>query len=125
MFSGWKGSLSVNVLPQKIQSWASSLEITNKLFEDLSISNGAIIISVAGRKEYAFEDAKWNNGVFTSSVKKALLELQAETNGDVVSGSELLNYVCELVYQLTGGRRHPTTRRENIEFDWKLKLISL
>jgi WD40 repeat protein len=100
--------------------YKNSLEMMNELFADVTRNNGALIISAAGSREYALEDAKWGNGVFTFSVKKALLEGLADSNGDGVSVSELRNYVSEQVYILTGGRQRPTTRKENIEFDWKI-----
>jgi hypothetical protein len=100
--------------------YKNSLEIMNDLFADVSRTNGAVIISAAGGREYAFEDAKWDNGVFTYCIKKALLEKLADTNDDGISVNELRQYVSEQVFKLTDGRQHPTTRQENVEIDWQI-----
>lgn len=98
----------------------SSFELMKELFTDVSRSNGTIVISAAGGKQSALEDAKWGNGVFTYCFKKGLIDGLADTNGDGVTINELKNYVSISVEQLTNGRQKPTTRKENIEFDWKL-----
>ena len=93
-----------------------------ELFADVSKGTGAVVISAAGGKEYALESKQWNNGVFTYCVRKALEENAADKNGDKeISISELKEYVSREVETLTQGKQKPTSRKENLEFDWKVK----
>jgi WD40 repeat protein len=98
----------------------SSFEMMQQLFTDLSGGNGAVIISAAGGMEYAFESGEWNNGVFTYCVRKGIDgDADREGNNDeLVSVQELLKYVSNKVSELTKGKQKPTSRRENIDFEW-------
>ena len=106
----------------------NSFELMKELFTDLSRSNGAVVISAARGLGYAEEDRSWNNGAFTLCLKAAFLgndkfpELKetADKNRDGVSINELKEYILIKVPLLTKDRQKPTTRRENIEVDWKL-----
>jgi hypothetical protein len=97
------------------------------MFADVSNSNGAVVISAAGGLEYAFESPQWNNGVFTYCVRKGIEELAADDDPESgnydfdVSVQELMKYVSKKVSELTNGQQRPTSRRENLEFDWILK----
>lgn len=104
----------------------SSFELMQNLFSDLSSSNGAVIISAAGGMEYAYESAKWNNGVFTYSIREGIFDGYADkyysgNNNGQVTVQELTNYVNKRVSELTNGKQKPTSRRENIDFDWVIK----
>jgi hypothetical protein len=55
--------------------------------------------------QYAYEDQQWQNGVFTYG------EIRV---------SELKDYVTAKVQKLTQGRQTPTSRRENLEFDFRV-----
>ena len=92
------------------------------LFADISSGNGAVIISAAGGMEYAFESEKWNNGVFTYCVRKAIEEEIADKDGGnsdkAVDVAELKNYISRKVSELTNGKQRPVSRRENIEYNW-------
>ena len=103
----------------------NSFEVMQNLFADLSGSNGAIVISAAGGMEYALESAQWNNGVFTYCVRKGIAEKKADTDGGnndgKVSVQELQQYVSKKVSELTRGRQQPTSRRENVDFEWLLR----
>ena len=100
----------------------SSYEVMQNLFTDISTGNGAVIISAAGGMEYAFESAKWNNGVFTYCIRKGIEEEMADKDGgngdNWVDVAELKNYVSRKVSELTNGKQRPVSRRENIEFNW-------
>lgn len=106
----------------------NSFELMKELFTDLSRGNGTIVISAARGLGYAEEDPTWNNGAFTLCLKAAFtgdprfpeLKEGADKNGDGVSINELKEYILTKVPQLTKDRQKPTTRRENIEVDWKL-----
>jgi len=102
----------------------SSFEMMQTLFTDLTGGNGAIIISAAGGMEYAFESGQWNNGVFTYCVRKGIEEKAADTEGNLdgkVTVQELLRYVSQEVSNLTNGKQKPTSRRENIDFEWLIR----
>ena len=99
----------------------NSFELMQELFANLSRGSGAVVISAASGTGYALESAEWNNGVFTYCILNGLKNLAADANGDKsVSVTELKDYVGKEVERLTGGVQKPTSRRENLEFDWGL-----
>ena len=96
------------------------------MFADFSNDNGIVVISAAGGLEFALESARWNNGVFTYSVLKGLegdadRNINSGNNDQKVSVQELMRYVGVMVPELTKGKQKPTSRRENLEFDWIIK----
>ncbi|MBL0136820.1 MAG: caspase family protein [Chitinophagaceae bacterium] len=93
----------------------NSFVLMQELFADTRKSNGAIVISAAAGSEYALEDSKWKNGVFTYSFKKAFQE-----NPKNYSVGQLKEYLIQSVYLLTCGRQKPTVRVENLEFNWNI-----
>jgi hypothetical protein len=102
----------------------SSFEMMQHLFTDLSGGNGAVIISAAGGMEYAFESGQWNNGVFTYCVRKGIMNKDADLEGNFdgkVSIQELLQYVSRKVSELTNGKQKPTSRRENVDYEWMIR----
>ena len=103
----------------------SSFQMMQQLFTDLSGNNGAVIISAAGGMEYALESAQWNNGVFTYCVRKGIEQKMADTDGGNFDGrvsvQELQQYVSRKVSELTNGKQQPTSRRENIDYEWWLR----
>lgn len=69
--------------------------------------------------EFALESARWQNGVFTYAVLQGLTSGDADTDRDgTVRVSELRDYVVGEVHRLTRGAQTPTSRRENLEFDF-------
>jgi hypothetical protein len=103
----------------------SSFEMMQNLFTDLSGGNGAVIISAAGGMEYAFESDKWTNGVFTYCVRQGIENKDADRESgnfdNRVTVRELLLYVSRKVSELTNGKQKPTSRRENIDYDWLIR----
>ncbi len=103
----------------------STFDLMQNQFADLTNSNGTVVISAAGGLEFAFESEKWNNGVFTYCIRKAIEETEADRTGGnldgMVSVQELLNYVSTKVTELTDGNQRPTSRRENLEYDWRVR----
>jgi uncharacterized caspase-like protein len=98
-----------------------SFELMRELFADLRKSSGAVVISSASGTEFAFESSEWQNGVFTYSLLEGLKTSKADKNADkVITVSELKDYVIEKVGVLTGGKQTPTSRKENLEFDFKV-----
>ncbi|MCY1011925.1 caspase family protein [Nannocystis pusilla] len=102
-----------------IQSPDSSHEVLAQLFADLRRGSGAAVISSASGAEFALESPQWQNGVFTFSVLQGLTSGQADLDRDgTVRVSELREYVVGEVRRLTQGAQTPTSRRENLEFDF-------
>lgn len=102
-------------------SLSNSFELMKEIFASLSKGNGSIVISAAGGKEFAYESDRWKNGVFTYCVYKGLQEGKADLNNDkAITISELKKYVSAEVEKLTMGRQKPTSRRENLIFDWRI-----
>jgi len=99
----------------------SSFELMKEMFTDLSKGTGAAVISSAGGAEFAFESSEWKNGVFTYAVLEGLKTGNADKdkNGEIVV-SELRDYVFDRVKELTNGQQNPTSRRENLEFDFRV-----
>ena len=98
---------------------SASFELQRELFADLRRGSGAMVISSASGVEYALESDQWRNGVFTWAVLEGLRTFRADAdkNGRI-SVTELRDYVIEKVQALTGGGQTPTSRRENLEFDF-------
>ncbi|MCE3283687.1 MAG: protein with repeat domain, partial [Chitinophagaceae bacterium] len=105
---------TIKIKQKKVSSY-NVFDLMQNMFTDLSNNNGTVVISAAGGLEYAFESGKWNNGVFTYCVRKALTESYRMTV------SELLTYVSNMVPQLTQGKQRPTSRRESLDHNWNLK----
>lgn len=102
-------------------SYKNSFELMKELFADLRKGNGTVVISSAGAGESAFEGKDWNNGVFTYSILEGLMNRFADLNKDgQISVSELKTYVSDRVQKLTNGRQNPTSRKENLEFDFRI-----
>lgn len=100
---------------------SNSFQMMQELFANLSRGSGAMVISAASGVEFAYEDQKWQNGVFTYSLLDGLKTKQADLNNDgELRVSELRDYVAEKVRKLTNGKQTPTSRRENLEFDFRV-----
>jgi WD40 repeat protein len=99
----------------------TSIELMEQLFSNISQGSGAVIISAAAGNSYALESDEWENGVFTYSILNGLKDKSADLNQDgVVTVTELKNYVIDKVYTLTNGQQKPTSRKENLEFDYAI-----
>lgn len=99
----------------------NSFELMKELFTDLRRGTGAIVISSAGGGEFAYEGESWKNGVFTYSLIEGLQTGKADNNNNgEISVSEIRNYVFDKVSKFTQGRQNPTSRRENLEFDFRV-----
>jgi WD40 repeat protein/uncharacterized caspase-like protein len=99
----------------------ASAELLRQVFADLRRGSGAVVLSSAGGYEFALESDQWKNGVFTYSVIEGLTTGVADKNKDgLVEVSELREYVTAKVQELTKGLQTPTTRYENVEYDFPL-----
>jgi hypothetical protein len=101
----------------------NSFDLMKSLFYDMDRGNGSFVISAAGGYEFAYEDEKWENGVFTYSFINALYDLGYDTwkGEQPISISKIKKYVYDKVKKLTNDKQKPTSRAENLEWDWVLK----
>lgn len=111
-----------NVLEKKTgMGLQNSFELMQQLFADISRGSGAMVISSAGGTELAFESPLWNNGVFTYSLLLGLKTKNADANKDgKIQVSEIRDFVIDNVQSLTQGLQTPTSRKENLEFDFRV-----
>lgn len=108
------------VFKNGIEISQSSLLVSN-LFNDLRRGTGATIISSAGGAEIAMEGDIWKNGLFTYCFLSGIKEKTADKNKDgIIMLSEIQDYVYNKVTELSKGKQKPTTRRENLEFDFRI-----
>ncbi|MEO5647927.1 MAG: caspase family protein [Chitinophagaceae bacterium] len=99
----------------------NSFHLMQDLFGNLNRGSGTIVISAAAGDAQALEADKWNNGVFTWAVLNGLVEGKADLDkNEKITVSELREYVYRKVAEETSGRQKPTTRQENLEYDWEL-----
>ena len=97
----------------------NSVMLLQELFTDLRRGTGAHVIAAAAGREFAYEQDTLKNGVLTYCVLEALRRRKPDNNREGgVRVTELRDYVTERVQQLTGGLQTPTSRRENVEFDF-------
>jgi WD40 repeat protein len=100
----------------------NSFELMQHLFADIRKGTGAAVIASASGVEFAYESPEWKNGVFTFAVLEGL-RAPAKTDKNkntTIEVSELRDYVSTRVTELTSGKQHPTTRKENLEFDFSV-----
>ncbi len=88
-----------------------SFALMQQLFVDLRRGNGAQVIASAAGQQYALE--REGNGVFTAALLEGLRAGKTKI-------SELSAFVAQRVAEQTHGRQIPTTRQENVEFDWNV-----
>ena len=100
---------------------SQSSQLMQELFSDLRRGSGATVISSAGGAEFAMESTEWKNGLFTFCILTGMKNKEADLNNDgVIMLSEMQSYVQAKVSKLSGGKQLPTSRRENLEFDYRL-----
>ena len=97
----------------------NSFELMQLLFADLKRGTGAMVISSASGVEFAYEGEQWKNGVFTYALLEGLKTGNCDLNGDGnILVSEIREYVIDKVSELTNGNQNPTSRKENLEYDF-------
>ena len=111
--SGEVKSRGFNTVKRRHVGQKSAADLATELFADLRRGSGAMVIASASGTEVAFESAEWKNGVFTYALLEGL-------KSGKVRVSELRDYVTGRVRELTHGQQTPTSRRENLEFDFKV-----
>ena len=100
---------------------AQTNELMKEMFVDLRKGTGANVISSAGGYELAKEGEEWSNGLFTYVMMDGIKSMKADLdkNGKIMI-SELKSYVGDKVMELSGGTQLPTSRMENISFDYRV-----
>ena len=99
----------------------STIEMMEEMFNTISKGSGSVVISAAAGNSYALESAQWDNGVFTFSILDGLENQKADLNKDgEVTVTELKDYVTDSVFKMTNGQQKPTSRKENLDFDFTI-----
>jgi WD40 repeat protein len=124
---GTKGSIKTYTYPAETEAEhyqvgiKTSFELMQEVFSNLSKGSGGVVISAAAGNSYALESDQWKNGVFTFSLLNGIKSKAADLNRDgEVTVTELKDYVSMEVEKLTQGAQKPTSRRENLEFDFRV-----
>lgn len=99
----------------------NSFQLMLNNFGDFSTNNGAFVISAAGGEEVAYETDEFG-GVFTHSVINALDDLARDYRSKAFSVSELQKLIYSNVQTFGKGRQTPTTRSQNMIWDWNFEL---
>ena len=102
-------------------SLQNSFELMKELFSTFSSYTGTETVTAASGDGWALESDRWKNGAFTYTIKKGLLDYEADKNlNGVVTLSELKEYVMHEVQKLTNGAQKPTSREKNGFLDWQV-----
>ncbi|MBT7828558.1 MAG: hypothetical protein HN600_18370 [Bacteroidetes bacterium] len=108
------------VIQQENEEFYGSYDLMKDLFADLN-SSGIIITSASSGLGYAIENKEYQNGVFTYAILRGLKDNLADENKDSkIQVSELRKYIISQVFSLTNGAQKPTSRQENVEFDFRV-----
>jgi len=95
------------------------------IYNDLMRRSGAIVFSSSQGGEASWEDAKFQNGLFTEGIINGIENGLADINKDgLVSTDELRDYVRQSVSQMSKGIQHPTVDRDNIYIKFNIPVIS-
>jgi WD40 repeat protein len=92
----------------------NSFELMQSLFVNVGRSTGATVIAAAAGTQFAREEGKLQNGVFTYSLLEAIEKYPQ------MQVSQLKTIISQRVVQLTNGLQQPTSRSENKAVDWRL-----
>lgn len=88
--------------------------LINDFFIDVRKNSGVTVIASAGSTELAFEDDRWENGLFTWCIKDGMLNNKADSNNDgTIELDELVSYVRENVRELSNNVQTPVVRTVN------------
>lgn len=99
----------------------TSFELMQELFANVSKGSGAVVIAAAAGNSYALESDEWRNGVFTYAILSGLRDRTADLNRNGhITVTELKDFTSQEVQRLTKGEQKPTSRSENLEFDFKV-----
>ncbi|MFA5834130.1 MAG: caspase family protein [Bacteroidota bacterium] len=92
-----------------------------QMFAELRRGTGATIISSSTGVQSSLESSEWNNGAFTFATREGIEHFKADRDSNqVINVSELRDYIFRRVEELTKGAQTPTSRRENLENDFRV-----
>lgn len=103
--------------------YQESFDLMKDLFIDVRRGSGATIIGSANGTEYALDGGNAGTlSVFTHALIKALQDMEADgqNNDQIITVSELQEYLGNKVHHLTGGAQRPIYRVENVGNDWRV-----
>lgn len=91
------------------------IEKDRYIYNDLLRRSGAIVISSSKGNEYSYENAEYENGLFTEEILNAFIKKAADDDGNnKISVDELKSYIPKAVGELSHDLQHPTVDRDNI-----------
>lgn len=108
-------------LVSKTGGLENNTQMMKELFVDLRKGTGATVIASSGGAEFSMESDEWKNGLFTYCLINGIKSKNADENHDgTIHLSEVKSYVQNEVFQLSEGRQSPTSRIENLTYDFEM-----
>ncbi|MDJ0837228.1 MAG: caspase family protein [Acidobacteriota bacterium] len=121
---GSRGFKKSNTRQQATKTVQDHFQLMQRLFVDLRRDSGAVVLTSASGREFAYEEEALENGVFTHALLQGLAPGResappaADMNKDYrISVSELKRFVIKRVAEINS-MQTPTTRRENLASDF-------
>lgn len=97
----------------------NSFDLIRDFFADVRKGTGTLVISASTGVGLALEYGKIQHGIFTYVLLKAIREKEADVSADnIISVSELRDYVLKQVEILTDGYQKATSRKDNVINDF-------
>lgn len=104
---------------QKTEGTMENAQMMKELFVDLRKGTGATVIASSGGAEFSMESDDWKNGLFTFCLINGIKSLDADLDQDgIIYLSEMKKFIQDKVYELSDGRQSPTSRIENLTYDF-------
>lgn len=100
-------------------------KILRARFNDVRRGTGATILAASNGLEAAVESDRWQNGLFTWTLREGLQTMAADRNGDgQVTVSEMIRHSEDEVARLSGGSQSPSVRSLNAECDFVIRKLA-
>ncbi|MBN2533317.1 MAG: caspase family protein [Spirochaetales bacterium] len=113
-----------NVLIKKKKTRSYLFEMDRYIHNDLKRRSGAIVFSSCRGGEFSYEDARFENGLFTEEILTCFSGGTGDSNNDgVISIEELKNHVRTAVPGLSNGLQNPTVDRDNIYIQYGFPVL--
>jgi len=82
---------------------------------------GTTVISLSEGLEVSYEDCYYKSGFFTYTIIEKIKSMNSNLNKDgIIKVYEFCDYVSDKVEKLTQGAQKPTSRKENLENDFRV-----
>ncbi|CAG5078190.1 caspase family protein [Parvicella tangerina] len=106
---------------EKTVGMGNNAQMMKELFVDLRKGTGATVIASSGGAEFSMESDEWKNGLFTYCLINGIKTKEADIDRNgIIHLSEVKSYVQDKVYELSGGRQTPSSRIENLTYDFQV-----